>query len=108
MEFGPYQQNDSSEFLSLLLDRIETGFSSNPFVEQKHTNWMSLIKGETVKMMNYDCSDFDGTFKYKLRSSETCFVQLRVTGGMKTVERALEEYTNAEVMDGDNKCECEE
>ena len=51
---------------------------------------------------------FEGTFKYKLRSSETCFVQLRVTGGMKTVERALEEYTNAEVMDGDNKCECEE
>ena len=105
MEFGPYQQNDSSEFLQLLLDRIEVGMTSNPIVKSDHTKWMSLIKGETVKMMNYDCSDFGN--HSKVRASETCFVQLRVTGGMKNVGRALEEYTAPEVMEGDNKCECE-
>jgi ubiquitin C-terminal hydrolase len=105
MEFGPYQQNDSSEFLQLLLDRIETGLKSNPNVSRKHSRWMSVIKGETVKMMNYDCNDFGN--HSKVRASETCFVQLTVTNGMKNIYRALEEYTKKEVMEGDNKLECE-
>ena len=65
-----------------------------------------MIKGETVKMMNYECNDFGN--HSKVRPSPTCYVQLRVTGGMKNIHRALEEYTKPEVMEGDNKCECEE
>ena len=38
MEFGPYQQNDSSEFLQLLLDRIETGLTSNPLLTNQPTS----------------------------------------------------------------------
>ena len=110
MEFGPYQQNDSAEFLALLMDRIETGLKSNPkHCLQGHKQMAVLtqtMKGETVKMMNYECKDYGN--HTKRRYGEEVVIPLKVTGGVKTLERALEEYTKPEIMDGDNKCECDE
>ena len=89
MEFGPYQQNDSAEFLALLMDRIETGLKSNPLHATKGREQMAVLthtmKGETVKMMNYECADYGN--HTKRRFGEEVVIPLKVTGGVKTLER---------------------
>ena len=59
-----------------------------------------------MKKFNYNCSDFGNHSKVGGHSS-TSYVQLKVTDGCNTIEKALEEYTKPEVMEGDNKIECE-
>jgi ubiquitin carboxyl-terminal hydrolase 9/24 len=114
LSFNVYHQNDASEFCDQLLDRVET------VAKGKHTKldmWEDVFL-KTVfggKMLTQkipqDCPAFDddkdscGLWQSpRLENYLKVEVQIR---GKETVAESLQELVQGELMDGDNKIQCD-
>jgi ubiquitin carboxyl-terminal hydrolase 9/24 len=99
LEFSVYQQNDASEFCDKLLDRLEIGLKKTP---QGHKCLQQLLGGKLLSQKRFpkDCGH-----KYE---REEAFIRLELQiRGKESIEESLQSFIEAEVMDGDNKVECE-
>ncbi|DAZ98627.1 TPA: hypothetical protein N0F65_000822 [Lagenidium giganteum] len=98
LEFSVYQQNDASEFCDKLLDRLETGLKATPQGTKclQHALGGKLISQKLPK----DCGH-----RYE---REEPFIRLELQiRGKESIEESLSAFVEGEVMDGDNKVECE-
>uniref|UniRef100_M4BN22 USP domain-containing protein n=1 Tax=Hyaloperonospora arabidopsidis (strain Emoy2) TaxID=559515 RepID=M4BN22_HYAAE len=98
LEFSVYQQNDATEFCDKLLDRLETGLKTTPQGTRclQHVLGGKLISQKLPK----DCGH-----RYE---REEPFIRLELQiRGKESIEESLSAFVEGELMDGDNKVECE-
>lgn len=98
LEFSVYQQNDASEFCDKLLDRLETGLKNTP---QGPKCLQTALGGKLISQkLPKDCGH-----RYE---REEPFIRLELQiRGKESIEESLSGFVEGEVMDGDNKVECE-
>ncbi|GLD98477.1 hypothetical protein PINS_up007174 [Pythium insidiosum] len=98
LEFSVYQQNDASEFCDKLLDRLETGLKSTP---QGPRCLQHALAGKLISQkLPRDCGH-----RYE---REEPFIRLELQiRGKESIEESLTSFVEGELMDGDNKVECE-
>uniref|UniRef100_K3X8D4 USP domain-containing protein n=1 Tax=Globisporangium ultimum (strain ATCC 200006 / CBS 805.95 / DAOM BR144) TaxID=431595 RepID=K3X8D4_GLOUD len=98
LEFSVYQQNDASEFCDKLLDRLETGLKSTP---DGPKCLQAALGGKLISQkLPKDCGH-----RYE---REEPFIRLELQiRGKESIEESLAGFVEGEVMDGDNKVECE-
>lgn len=99
LEFSVYQQNDASEFCDKLLDRLETGLKNTP---QGVQCLQTALSGKLISQkLPKDCGH-----RYE---REEPFIRLELQiRGKESIEESLAGFVEGEVMDGDNKVECEQ
>lgn len=98
LEFSVYQQNDASEFCDKLLDRLETGLKTTP---QGTRCLQEAIGGKLISQKLPKGCDH----RYE---REEPFIRLELQiRGKESIEESLAAFVEGEVMDGDNKVECE-
>lgn len=114
LSFNVYHQNDASEFCDQLLDRIETA------AKGKHTafdTWSEVFLRDVFggKILNQkipqDCGAFtknkdDCGLWRSPRLENYLKIELMIRGKEK-IEDSLDAFVQGELMDGDNKIECE-
>nr|CCA20199.1 predicted protein putative [Albugo laibachii Nc14] len=98
LEFSVYQQNDASEFCDKLLDRLETGLKTTPLGPKC---LQEALDGKLISQkLPKDCGH-----RYE---REEAFIRLELQiRGKESIEESLASFVEGEVMDGDNKVECE-
>ncbi|KAG7400469.1 Ubiquitin carboxyl-terminal hydrolase 34 [Phytophthora boehmeriae] len=98
LEFSVYQQNDATEFCDKLLDRLETGLKTTP---QGTRCLQDVLGGKLVSQkLPKDCGH-----RYE---REEPFIRLELQiRGKESIEESLAAFVEGELMDGDNKVECE-
>lgn len=98
LEFSVYQQNDASEFCDKLLDRLETGLKSTP---EGPRCLQTALSGKLISQkLPKDCGH-----RYE---REEPFIRLELQiRGKESIEESLAGFVEGEIMDGDNKVECE-
>ncbi|OQR84903.1 ubiquitin-specific protease [Achlya hypogyna] len=98
LEFSVYQQNDASEFCDKLLDRLEIGLKKTP---QGAGCLQANLGGKLISQkLPQGCGH-----RYE---REEAFIRLELQiRGKDSIEASLESFVEGEVMDGDNKVECE-
>lgn len=98
LEFSVYQQNDATEFCDKLLDRLETGLKTTP---QGVKCLQTALSGKLISQkLPKDCGH-----RYE---REEPFIRLELQiRGKESIEESLAGFVEGEVMDGDNKVECE-
>ena len=114
LEFNVYHQNDASELLDKLLDRLETAMKGKPtggvdmyaklnthtfggkMLYQKIPKECSVYENDKL-----DCGHWQG-------SRDEVFFKTEVTvRGCEKINDALEQVVEGELMDGDNKIMCD-
>ncbi|OWZ18878.1 Ubiquitin-specific protease [Phytophthora megakarya] len=98
LEFSVYQQNDATEFCDKLLDRLETGLKTTP---QGTRCLQDVLGGRLISQkLPKDCGH-----RYE---REEPFIRLELQiRGKESIEESLSAFVEGELMDGDNKVECE-
>ncbi|KAF4046271.1 Ubiquitin carboxyl-terminal hydrolase domain-containing protein [Phytophthora infestans] len=98
LEFSVYQQNDATEFCDKLLDRLETGLKTTP---QGTRCLQDVMGGKLISQkLPKDCGH-----RYE---REEPFIRLELQiRGKESIEESLSAFVEGELMDGDNKVECE-
>ncbi|CEG36029.1 ubiquitin carboxyl-terminal hydrolase partial [Plasmopara halstedii] len=98
LEFSVYQQNDATEFCDKLLDRLETGLKTTP---QGTRCLQDVLGGKLISQkLPKDCGH-----RYE---REEPFIRLELQiRGKESIEESLSAFVEGELMDGDNKVECE-
>ncbi|CCI44983.1 unnamed protein product [Albugo candida] len=98
LEFSVYQQNDASEFCDKLLDRLETGLKTTPLGPKC---LQEALDGKLISQkLPKDCGH-----RYE---REEAFIRLELQiRGKESIQESLASFVEGEVMDGDNKVECE-
>ncbi|KAH9155126.1 hypothetical protein AeRB84_002882 [Aphanomyces euteiches] len=98
LEFSVYQQNDASEFCDKLLDRLEIGLGKTP---QGTACLQSHLGGKLISQkLPKGCGH-----RYE---REEAFIRLELQiRGKESIEESLAGFVEGELMDGDNKVECE-
>ncbi|CAH0479240.1 unnamed protein product [Peronospora belbahrii] len=98
LEFSVYQQNDATEFCDKLLDRLETGLKTTP---QGTRCLQDVLGGKLISQkLPKDCGH-----RYE---REEPFIRLELQiRGKESIEESLLAFVEGELMDGDNKVECE-
>ncbi|OQS02233.1 ubiquitin-specific protease [Thraustotheca clavata] len=98
LEFSVYQQNDASEFCDKLLDRLETGLKKTP---QGAGCLQAHLGGKLISQkLPQGCGH-----RYE---REEAFIRLELQiRGKDSIQESLASFVEGEVMDGDNKVECE-
>ncbi|KAF0685065.1 Aste57867_22993 [Aphanomyces stellatus] len=98
LEFSVYQQNDASEFCDKLLDRLEIGLGKTP---QGTACLQSHLGGKLISQkLPSGCGH-----RYE---REEAFIRLELQiRGKESIEESLAGFVEGELMDGDNKVECE-
>lgn len=98
LEFSVYQQNDATEFCDKLLDRLETGLKTTP---QGVQCLQTALSGKLISQkLPKGCGH-----RYE---REEPFIRLELQiRGKESIEESLAGFVEGEVMDGDNKVECE-
>ncbi|RLN71972.1 hypothetical protein BBJ28_00013717, partial [Nothophytophthora sp. Chile5] len=98
LEFSVYQQNDATEFCDKLLDRLETGLKTTP---QGTRCLQDVLGGKLISQkLPKDCGH-----RYE---REEPFIRLELQiRGKESIEESLTAFVEGELMDGDNKVECE-
>ncbi|KDO28586.1 hypothetical protein SPRG_06442 [Saprolegnia parasitica CBS 223.65] len=99
LEFSVYQQNDASEFCDKLLDRLEIGLKKTP---QGAGCLQANLGGKLISQkLPQGCGH-----RYE---REEAFIRLELQiRGKDSIEESLASFVEGEVMDGDNKVECEQ
>lgn len=98
LEFSVYQQNDASEFCDKLLDRLETGLKTTP--QGTHCLHEALGGKLISQKLPKGCDH-----RYE---REEPFIRLELQiRGKESIEESLTAFVEGEIMDGDNKVECE-
>jgi ubiquitin C-terminal hydrolase len=114
LEFNVYHQNDASELLDKLLDRLETAMKGKPtggvdmYAElNTHTFGGKMLYQKIPKECSVyesdkrDCGHWQGT-------RDEVFFKTEVTvRGCEKIDEALEHVVEGELMDGDNKIMCD-
>ncbi|KAI9912824.1 hypothetical protein PsorP6_005736 [Peronosclerospora sorghi] len=98
LEFSVYQQNDATEFCDKLLDRLETGLKTTP---QGARCLQEVLGGKLISQkLAKGCGH-----RYE---REEPFIRLELQiRGKESIEESLAAFVEGELMDGDNKVECE-
>ncbi|RHY33280.1 hypothetical protein DYB32_001748 [Aphanomyces invadans] len=98
LEFSVYQQNDASEFCDKLLDRLEIGLGKTP---QGAACLQSHLGGKLISQkLPKGCG-------HRFEREEA-FIRLELQiRGKESIEESLSAFVEGELMDGDNKVECE-
>ena len=98
LEFSVYQQNDASEFCDKLLDRLEFGLKTTP---QGPKILEECLSGKIISQkLPKDCGH--------VYEREESFIRIELQiRGKENIEESLEAFVAGELMDGDNKVECE-
>ena len=93
---APFQQNDAGEFCLNIIDRICDTLKEEPVLK-----W--YFGGKTVGQMKRKC----GVHSKSISSFRTLNLPIK---GFDSVEKCLDEYVKATVMEGSNQlaCECQE
>ena len=118
MEYGPYQQNDSDEFLTKLLDKIEYAIKGDRKKMPKTLKWLKdcfggqMVSQKLPKPENNVCCTgakvtAQGCTGGKRERNESMICIKLSVPKMARIEDALAKYIQEEIMDGDNKVECE-
>lgn len=98
LEFSVYQQNDASEYCDKLIDRLEMGLKKTP----QGTACLQQSLGGTLvsQKLPKKCGHrFD-------REEPFIRIELQIRG-KSSIEESLGSFVEGELMDGDNKVECE-
>jgi ubiquitin carboxyl-terminal hydrolase 9/24 len=115
LNFDVYQQNDAAEFYDQILDRIEIA------TKGKHTKqniWSSLmlnnVFGATYEYQKVpqDCESYKTDKKtcghWQSSRTEPLFkIEIQLRGGKDKVTETLDELIKGELMDGENKVDCD-
>lgn len=98
LEFSVYQQNDATEFCDKLLDRLEIGLKTTP---QGTRCLQEALGGKLISQkLPKGCNH-----RYE---REEPFIRLELQiRGKESIEESLAAFVEGEIMDGDNKVECE-
>lgn len=98
LEFSVYQQNDASEFCDKLLDRLETGLKKTP---QGTKCLQESLGGKLISQkLPKDCGH-----RYE---REEPFIRIELAiRGKQSIDESLSALVTGELMDGDNKVECD-
>ncbi|RHY37999.1 hypothetical protein DYB34_007273 [Aphanomyces astaci] len=98
LEFSVYQQNDASEFCDKLLDRLEIGLAKTP---QGTACLQSHLGGKLISQkLPKGCG-------HRFEREEA-FIRLELQiRGKESIDESLAAFVEGELMDGDNKVECE-
>ena len=117
MQHDPYQQNDSDEFLTKLLDMIEYSQKGESKEFPYSLKWLKeCFAGNTVmqKIPKPEKNVFfkNGDVEYKgcthgTREQREDMICIKLAMPKKPdIEDALEKYIESEMLDGDNKVDC--
>lgn len=104
MEYGPYQQNDSDEFLTKLLDKVEFAMKGGQDKRKPKTlRWLKdCFGGHFVAQKIPKCN------KMHRRERKEAMICIKLAvPKMAKLEDGLTTYVKEEVLDGDNKVECD-
>ena len=99
LNYNVYQQNDASEFCDKLLEKLEAALEGTPQLGAFKT----LLNGSVVNQK----IPKDGDFKTTNREEPFVKIELQVRG-RESVEASLGAFVAGELMDGDNRVECED
>jgi ubiquitin C-terminal hydrolase len=115
LPFNVYQQNDAAEFFVQLLDRIETS-TKGKYTGQNvwDTTLMKNIFGGShlYQKVPTECERYDkdkttcGHWQTS-RTEDYQAVQMEMRGVATDLDGALGNYCKGEMMDGDNRIDCE-
>lgn len=98
LEFSVYQQNDASEFCDKLLEHLEIALKNTP---QGLKCLQNAFGGKCItQKIPKDCG-------HRVEKAEPFILLNLQIRGKESVEESLASYVQGEVMDGDNKVECE-
>ena len=98
LEFSVYQQNDASEFCDKLLDRLESGLKKTP---QGTACLQQTLGGKVISQkLPKGCGH--------VYEREEAFLRIELQiRGKDNIQDSLATFVEGELMDGDNKVECE-
>ena len=119
MEHDPYQQNDSDEFLTKLLDIIEYSQKGESKDIPRSLKWLKECFGGNTVMQKIPKPEKNVYFKtgnveYKgcthgTRERKEDMICIKLAMPKKPyIEDALEKYIESEMLDGSNKVDCGE
>lgn len=117
MNFDVYHQNDAAEFCDQLLDRIETSTKGRLASNLNYDTWSNLFKkvlfgGEFLtQKIPRDCDAYQQDKRlcgHWQSSRKESFLKLElIIRNKESIDESLKELVQGELMDGDNKINCE-
>jgi len=99
LQYSVYQQNDAAEFCNTLLDQLEEAlkFSSRDMIKELELSFGGKV---CYQKLPRDCD-------HKKNTLETFKTIELIIRGKTSIEESLEAFVEGELMDGDNKVECD-
>jgi len=103
LEYNVFQQNDAPEFYDKLMQKLESALKPHKEAFTAYQQCFGLeVANQSIP------KEQTSRFKAREKGDTLMKLELKVAGGIESVEDGLAELVEDEVMDGDNKIEFED